>query len=844
MAVLMVPPYLQFFDSNGDVLAGGKIYTYTATGTFSTLKATYTTEAGTVEHPNPVILDASGIPATGNGSIWLDGTYDFLVADSNDVTVETTLNVTAFTTTSASSTAYFETFSGTGSQTAFTTNTDLGTDEKTIYVWVDQGLQETVTNGTFATDSDWTKGSGWTIGSGVATATGAISTAIEQTAAVTLVEGQAYSVTYTITRSAGGLIPSVGGNSGTEQTASGTYTEVIIAGSTQTLAFTGNAFTGTLDNVSITQAVSSGFNIQSPNDYTIDGTTLTFATAPASGTNNIRVSSPSTFVGAAASSAADAATSAAAALASETEAEEWASKVDGIVDATDYSAKAYAIGGTGVTDTAGRGAAKEWAIETASTVDTSEYSAKEYAIGTQIRGAASGGSSKDWATYTAGTVDDTEYSAKYYANEASTSVASAVAPSIKWTFDTSTTMADPGTGDIRLNNGTVSSVTQIAVSASSADTSNPDVSDFVATWDDSDSTTKGTLILRKNGEPQTFATFTINGAITDNTTWLQIPVTYTDGNGTFSASDVTFTAFSRTGDAGSLGSITQDIDMNGNQMQWSKGADVASATALPILTDGNYFDVTGTTTITSINTTGTVGTVIKLHFDGALTLTHHATDLILPGGANITTAAGDEAEFIEYASGDFRCTNYSKADGTAVISSGGGMGVLLDTQTASASTELDFTSSIDGTYDKYIFEITKLVPSVTGEGLYFRTSTDGGSSFDATAYDYHTSNSASGSASYAGAAGSAATQIALALSLGSNTASHGGYNGTVTLNAPNDAVYTSVYSIGATNETSAVSQQTCSGRREVAEDVNAVRFFPQSGNFTSGVIRMYGINNS
>ena len=109
-----------------------------------------------------------------------------------------------------------------------------------------------------------------------------------------------------------------------------------------------------------------------------------------------------------------------------------------------------------------------------------------------------------------------------------------------------------------------------------------------------------------------------------------------------------------------------DLDCNGAQIQWSKGADVASATALVLLTDGNYFDVTGTTTITSMNTTGGAGTLIKLHFDGALTLTHHATDLILPSGANITTAAGDEAEFIEYASGDYRCTNYTKASGAPV----------------------------------------------------------------------------------------------------------------------------------------------------------------------------------
>lgn len=97
----------------------------------------------------------------------------------------------------------------------------------------------------------------------------------------------------------------------------------------------------------------------------------------------------------------------------------------------------------------------------------------------------------------------------------------------------------------------------------------------------------------------------------------------------------------------------------------TKGSDVASATDLLVNIDGNIFDVTGTTTIVTIATKG-VGTVIKLHFDAALTLTHHATNLILPGEANITTAAGDEAEFYEYASADWRCTKYTKASGQPV----------------------------------------------------------------------------------------------------------------------------------------------------------------------------------
>lgn len=95
------------------------------------------------------------------------------------------------------------------------------------------------------------------------------------------------------------------------------------------------------------------------------------------------------------------------------------------------------------------------------------------------------------------------------------------------------------------------------------------------------------------------------------------------------------------------------MNPNGKINKWAKGADIASAAALTLGDDGNYFDITGTTSITSIVTKG-VGTVIRLHFDGVLILTHNATDLVLPGGLNITTVAGDELTFVEYATGDWR----------------------------------------------------------------------------------------------------------------------------------------------------------------------------------------------
>ena len=132
------------------------------------------------------------------------------------------------------------------------------------------------------------------------------------------------------------------------------------------------------------------------------------------------------------------------------------------------------------------------------------------------------------------------------------------------------------------------------------------------------------------------------------------------------------------------------LNTNNNSVKWSKGADVASATAMALGNDGNVFDITGTTDITSIDTWG-VGGLFVIHFDDALVFTHHATNLILPGAANITTAAGDIAVMYEYASGDFRCISYTKADGRPTIGS-----VLAAEQATTSGTSVDFTDIPDG----------------------------------------------------------------------------------------------------------------------------------------------------
>ncbi len=96
---------------------------------------------------------------------------------------------------------------------------------------------------------------------------------------------------------------------------------------------------------------------------------------------------------------------------------------------------------------------------------------------------------------------------------------------------------------------------------------------------------------------------------------------------------------------------------------WSTAATVASATTTDIgAAASNFVSITGTTTITGLGTIA-AGAMRWVKFGGALTLTHNGTSLILPGGANITTAAGDTAVFVSEGSGNWRCMGYQRANG-------------------------------------------------------------------------------------------------------------------------------------------------------------------------------------
>ena len=248
------------------------------------------------------------------------------------------------------------------------------------------------------------------------------------------------------------------------------------------------------------------------------------------------------------------------------------------------------------------------------------------------------------------------------------SAAGAVA--VPFTFDNSTSMADPGTGDFRFNNATVGSVTAITLDANSADTGNPDVSDFIATWGASDSGDKAHITFKKSGTPATFATFKITAAVTDNTTHLELTVTHVDSNGTWTAADKAYVAWTRTGDAGAASpsasetvegiveTATQgEVDAGTDALRYVTPATLANTTVVGgdpaafsgvIETDATYVATTqpfvmpdgSGTYIATVKDAGADGTVELWKVDTSDVVAGSATaSVTLTGAATVTSIA-------------------------------------------------------------------------------------------------------------------------------------------------------------------------------------------------------------
>lgn len=372
--------------------------------------------------------------------------------------------------------------------------------------------------------------------------------------------------------------------------------------------------------------------------------------------------------------------------------------------------------------------------------------------------------------------------------------------------------------------------------------------------------------------------------------------------------DVSSTLRAWSGTAGSnnpSGSTTigAGLDDNLREMQAvtrkflaGKGTAIASAATMDLTTmDGYYASVTGNTTVTGLGTES-AGISYWLRTASTPQFTHGAAAIVLPGGANLVAAAGDIFRFTSEGSGVWVLSGFlpagitgtgSMVRATAPTLSGANLGsstvattqaasdnstkvattayidrgssgaslVLIDTKTASSSSSLDFTTGISSTYDFYVFRLVNVLPATDSVHLYFRVSTDGGSTFKQAASDYNwaiygTSTLGTGGTS---SGGGTVAQIALTSTVASftmaNTA-NGGWCGTLTLVAPSSTAahkrvsYEGIY----LNKEAGTSTQAAVGGGGAyigaTTAINAVQFFHSSGNIASGTIYLYGVRKT
>lgn len=170
-----------------------------------------------------------------------------------------------------------------------------------------------------------------------------------------------------------------------------------------------------------------------------------------------------------------------------------------------------------------------------------------------------------------------------------------------------------------------------------------------------------------------------------------------------------------------------------------------------------------------------------------------------------------------------------------------GTPVLLQTfaPSGAATTDIVLTSPANSGFAAYLITLGNVAPATDGAVLYGRTSTDGGSTYDAGASDYRWNWNYSTDAAGTGASGDAAdSEIEMSFDIGNVDGEEiFGTIELINLSATDRA--TVMIKLGASNVSSVQYSVTGCGRRLAAADADAFRILMSSGNHT-GTIRLYG----
>ena len=206
----------------------------------------------------------------------------------------------------------------------------------------------------------------------------------------------------------------------------------------------------------------------------------------------------------------------------------------------------------------------------------------------------------------------------------------------------------------------------------------------------------------------------------------------------------------------------------------------------------------------------------------------------------VATAVATGALYFQTDTGLIQRSNGTTWDSYSALAAGAL--ALIEQHTASVSATLDFTTGITTTYDDYLVELLSLIPATNGAALNLQVSIDGGATWLTTGYRYaliFNSDAGASPATYSSAG-------AVVFNLGGPIdSSREGISGSMRLYNPRATIgkhfrHEAGWAHTDTNRygwSGSIWQTTTSA-------VNALRFKMDSGNITSGVIRLYGIAKS
>lgn len=307
----------------------------------------------------------------------------------------------------------------------------------------------------------------------------------------------------------------------------------------------------------------------------------------------------------------------------------------------------------------------------------------------------------------------------------------------------------------------------------------------------------------------------------------------------------------------------------------TKGTDIASSAAPDVgAVVGLYHDITGSNTITGLGSSATAGIWKILQFDGSPVL-KHSTALAMVNAADVTAQPGAVGVFFCEASNQWRNVSFHRATAGALVAAAtttqagvmevatasealagtsdtvaitpsaldSVLGIVkLATGTVSNTAIADVTMTAYTAYANKMVVFKNFVPATDAAFLWLRTSTDGGSTFDATGYGYGIAAGSSGGATGVGSV--ADTKILLHFGNSDNATATGGISGAVKLFGTTTAqrTHVSFQSGGYNSDLSAYFASNGQGSSGTAQDTDAVRFLFSTGNIGSGSWDLYGFN--